>query len=89
MAGKVESCLPLVRLKHDKDFVWGAAQREVFECIKDYLSKPPVLQTKNWQNFQVIRGRTKGGSRIGANPRGGRRRVCHGIRKQEIIKRRN
>jgi hypothetical protein len=43
LVGRVESLLPLVQLKHDKDFAWGAAKREVFERIKDYLSKPPVL----------------------------------------------
>jgi hypothetical protein len=43
LAERVESLLPLVQLKHDKDFEWGAAKREVFERIKDYLSKPPVL----------------------------------------------
>jgi hypothetical protein len=44
LAGRVESLLPLVRLKHEKDFAWGVAQREAFECIKDYLSKVLVLR---------------------------------------------
>jgi hypothetical protein len=34
----------LVRLKHDKDFLWGDEQREAFKRIKDYLVKPPVLR---------------------------------------------
>jgi hypothetical protein len=44
LAGKIESLLPLVRIKHDKDFTWGIEQKEAFECIKEYLTKPPVLQ---------------------------------------------
>jgi hypothetical protein len=34
MVGRVESFLPMIRLKHEK----------AFERIKDYLSSPPVLQ---------------------------------------------
>jgi ABC-type sugar transport system substrate-binding protein len=44
LVGKIESLLPLVRIKHDKDFTWGIEQKEAFECIKEYLTKPPVLQ---------------------------------------------
>jgi hypothetical protein len=44
MAWKVESFLPLIRLKHEKDFMWGNVQREAFEKIKVYISSPPVLQ---------------------------------------------
>jgi hypothetical protein len=33
----------LERLKHEKDFIWGAEQRVAFEKIKEYLSNPPVL----------------------------------------------
>jgi hypothetical protein len=41
---KVESFTPLVRLKHESDFRWGAEQREVFTAIKKYLLTPPVLK---------------------------------------------
>jgi hypothetical protein len=44
MAGKVENLLPVVRLKHEKDFVWGAPQHEAFERIKGYLTRSPVMQ---------------------------------------------
>jgi hypothetical protein len=44
MAGKFESLLPLVRLKQEKDFAWGALQREAFDRIKKYLTWPLVLQ---------------------------------------------
>jgi hypothetical protein len=35
--------LPLVLLKHEEEFTWGAEQREAFEKIKEYLVSPPVL----------------------------------------------
>jgi ribonuclease HI len=44
LAGKVESFTPLVRLKHETDFRWGAEQREAFVAIKKYLLTPPVLK---------------------------------------------
>jgi ribonuclease HI len=45
LAGKIEPLLPLVRLKHEKGFMWSAAQREAFDRIMEYLRKPPVLCT--------------------------------------------
>jgi hypothetical protein len=44
MARKVKNLLPLMRLKHEKDFTWGASQQEALERIKDYLTRPLVLQ---------------------------------------------
>jgi hypothetical protein len=44
LARKVESFTPLVRLKHESDFRWGAEQREAFAAIKKYLLTPPVLK---------------------------------------------
>jgi hypothetical protein len=44
LASKVESFLPLIRLKHEGEFMWGAEQREAFEKIKQYLTSPPVLK---------------------------------------------
>jgi hypothetical protein len=44
LAGRVESLLPLVRLKHEKEFLWGDEQREAFKRIKDYLMSPLVLR---------------------------------------------
>jgi hypothetical protein len=43
LAGKVEAFLPLVRLKHEKEFTWGAEQQDAFEKIKEYLVNPLVL----------------------------------------------
>jgi hypothetical protein len=43
LAGRVESLLPLVRLKHE-EFTWRAEQRQDFDKIKDYLVTPPVLR---------------------------------------------
>jgi hypothetical protein len=43
LAGMVESLVPLVRLKHEEEFAWGAEQRDAFEKIMEYLVSPPVL----------------------------------------------
>jgi hypothetical protein len=43
LVGRVESLLPLVRLKHEEELTWGPEQREAFEKIKEYLMSPPVL----------------------------------------------
>jgi hypothetical protein len=54
LAGKIESLLPLVRIKYDKDFTWGIEQKEAFERIKEYLTKPLVLQApKNGRVFRL------------------------------------
>jgi ribonuclease HI len=45
LARRVESLLPLVRLKHEEEFAWGAKQREAFKKIKEYLVSPPVLRS--------------------------------------------
>jgi hypothetical protein len=44
LARKVESFTPLVRLKHESDFRWGAEQRVAFTAIKKYLLTLPVLK---------------------------------------------
>jgi hypothetical protein len=44
LAGKVDSFLPLVRMKHEGEFRWGDEQKEAFEKIKKYLMSPPVLR---------------------------------------------
>jgi hypothetical protein len=43
LAGRVEYLLPLVQLKHEKEFIWGVEQQEAFKNIKEYLMSPPVL----------------------------------------------
>jgi hypothetical protein len=54
LAGKVESIFPLIRLKHEKYFVWGDEQREAFGKIKRYLASPPVLcAPKNGKCFKL------------------------------------
>jgi hypothetical protein len=54
LAGKVDSLLPLVRLKHEDHFVWGEEQRDAFERIKTYLISPPVLKVpKIGEDFKV------------------------------------
>jgi hypothetical protein len=44
LAGKVNSFLPLVCLKHENEITWGEEQCKAFEKIKKYLTSPPVLQ---------------------------------------------
>jgi hypothetical protein len=44
LAGKVDSFLPLIRLKNEEGFVWGEAQKTTFRKIKEYLVNPPVLR---------------------------------------------
>jgi hypothetical protein len=44
MAGRLESFLLLVKLKHDDEFTWGVEQRKAFKKIKEYLTSPPVLR---------------------------------------------
>jgi hypothetical protein len=43
LAIKVDSFLPLIRLKHKGEFLWGDKQKRVFERIKEYLVSPSVL----------------------------------------------
>jgi hypothetical protein len=50
LAGRVESLLPLVWLKHEEEFTWGAEQQETFEKIKEYLVSPPVLRAPKAEN---------------------------------------
>ena len=44
LAGKVNVFTPILRLKNEDEFTWGAKQQEAFEEIKHYLSSPPVLR---------------------------------------------
>jgi hypothetical protein len=54
LAGKVDSFLPLIHLKHESDFLWGDEQKEAFEKIKRYLASPPVLcAPKNDKGFKL------------------------------------
>jgi hypothetical protein len=44
LSRKVNAFTPLLQLKNDVDFTWGAKQQEAFDEIKSYLTSPPVLQ---------------------------------------------
>ena len=44
MSGKIDTFTPILRLKNEAKFTWGAKQQEAFEKIKQYLSSPPVLK---------------------------------------------
>jgi hypothetical protein len=40
----VKPFTPILHLKNDVEFIWGAEQQAAFEKIKEYLSTPPVLK---------------------------------------------
>jgi hypothetical protein len=44
LARKVESFLPLIRLKHDERFISGAEQKIALKRIKAYLTTPLILR---------------------------------------------
>jgi ribonuclease HI len=44
LAGKIDAFVPILRLKKEADFTWGAKQKETFEELKRYLSTPPVVR---------------------------------------------
>nr|ABA94385.1 retrotransposon protein, putative, unclassified [Oryza sativa Japonica Group] len=43
LSGRLEPFTPLLRLKADQEFTWGAEQQRALDNIKEYLSSPPVL----------------------------------------------
>jgi len=43
LSGILEHFTPLLRLKADQEFTWGAEQQKALDNIKEYLSSPPVL----------------------------------------------
>jgi hypothetical protein len=44
LSGRVKVFTPILRLKNNAKFIWGAEQQATFEEIKKYLSTPPVLK---------------------------------------------
>jgi hypothetical protein len=44
LTGKIDAFTPILRLKNDVEFAWGAEQQEAFDLIKKYLSSAPVLK---------------------------------------------
>ena len=54
LSGKVDAFTPILRLKNDVDFTWGAKQQEAFDMIKKYLCTPPVLKApKHGKPFRL------------------------------------
>ena len=43
LSGRLEPFTPLLKLKADQQFTWGAEQQKALDNIKGYLSSPPVL----------------------------------------------
>ena len=44
LSGKIDVFTPILRLKDETEFTWGAKQQEAFGKIKVYLSSPPILK---------------------------------------------
>jgi hypothetical protein len=44
LARKIDSFTPILRLKNDVEFTWGAEQQEAFDLIRKYLSLAPMLK---------------------------------------------
>ena len=44
LSGKIDAFTPILRLKKETEFTWGAEQQRAFDEIKKYLSTPPVLR---------------------------------------------
>ena len=43
LSGKIDAFTPILRLRDETEFTWGAKQQQAFEKIKVYLSSPPML----------------------------------------------
>jgi hypothetical protein len=44
LSGKISAFAPILRLKNEAEFTWGADQQHAFDDIKKYLSSSPVLK---------------------------------------------
>jgi hypothetical protein len=44
LLGKISTFAPILWLKNEAEFTWGANQQNTFENIKRYLSSPPVMK---------------------------------------------
>ena len=77
LAGKIESFIPLLRLKHEAEFTWGAEQHDAFSNMKRYLLSPPVLRAPKSSVFQIIYCCTRKGDWRGFGTRRRREGVYH------------
>jgi hypothetical protein len=44
LSGKISAFAPILWLKNEVEFTWGANQQHTFDNIKKYLSSPPVMK---------------------------------------------
>jgi hypothetical protein len=55
LSGRIKAFSPLLKLKADQEFVWGAEQQLALDEIKKYLTNPPVLvPPPTREAFQVV-----------------------------------
>jgi hypothetical protein len=44
LSEKINAFAPILQLKNEAEFTWGADQQRAFDDIKKYLSSPPVMK---------------------------------------------
>jgi hypothetical protein len=44
LSEKISAFAPILQLKNEAEFTWGANQQRAFDDIKRYLSSPPVMK---------------------------------------------
>jgi hypothetical protein len=70
LVGRVESLLPLFRLKHEKEFTWRRTRRSVY-TDQGILDAPTSTEgTGNWESISFICCCTGEGHRRCADPEG-------------------
>jgi hypothetical protein len=43
LSGRIEPFIPLIKIRNEQEFHWGAKQQKAFDDIKEYLTRPLVL----------------------------------------------
>lgn len=54
ISGKKKVFSPLLHLKKEEGFRWEAEHKKVFDDIKTYLSKPPLLLPPMRVNYEIL-----------------------------------
>jgi hypothetical protein len=54
LSERIEPFMDLVKIKADEEFHWGKEQQRAFEEIKEYLARPPVLVSPQWNRLFYI-----------------------------------
>jgi hypothetical protein len=54
LSERIEPFMDLVKIKADEEFHWVEEQQRAFEEIKEYLARPPVLVSPQWNRLFYI-----------------------------------